>query len=219
MSAVPKGRTRWSSQWVMWGLVPAGLNISDKSCDFTLVFWWRSSLPLVLWPSCFPLTKKGVVFPPLLLGCWPPARGSVTSLFSLHPTSKPPDRPPDLSSVSSQVAFPILSGHILGNLYLFKTVFLFPKPGAAFPPSHTLAMLSAAKCTNKGLSQCQVGPQMSHLSERQAAEFCLRCSKGPCCWISMGYVDLAVRWCAGEKDVWLVCCCFELEEKMARSLH
>lgn len=44
MSAVPKGRTRWSSRWVMWGLVPAGLNISDKSCDFILVFWWSSVL-------------------------------------------------------------------------------------------------------------------------------------------------------------------------------
>lgn len=160
-----------------------------------------------IWPTkCAVATllsphKKGVVFPPLLSGCWPPARESITSLFSLHPSSQPADRPPDLSSVSSKVTFPILSGHILGNLYLFKTVLLFPKPDAAFPPSRTLAMRSAAKHTNKGLSQCQVGPPMSHLSERQAAEFCLCCSKGPCSWISVGYFDLVVRRCAREKDV------------------
>lgn len=139
-------------------------------------------------------------------------------ILVLTPSHQPASRQ---ASWSFQSCFPGGSpcGHILGNLRLFKTLLLFPKPDAAFPPSHTLATLSATKRTNKGLSQCKVGPQMSHLSERQAAEFCLCCSKGPCSWISVGYFDLAVRWCAGEKDVWLVRCRFELEEKMARSLH
>lgn len=69
-----QGRRRWSSRWVMWGLVPAGLNISDKSCDFILVFGWRSDLPSVLSPPYFPLTKKGIVFSPLLSTHWPPAK-------------------------------------------------------------------------------------------------------------------------------------------------
>lgn len=122
--------------------------------------------------------RRKLVFPPLIMGCWPRARESVTSVFALHPTSqlagRPPDpeRPPDLSSVVSQVSLLILSGHILGNLYLFKTVLLFPKPDAAFLLSHTLAMLSTAKCINKGLSQSQVGPQVLHLSERQLNSVC-----------------------------------------------
>lgn len=45
MSVVPRGRRRWSSQWVIWGLVPAGLSIADKTCGFILVFWWRPGHP------------------------------------------------------------------------------------------------------------------------------------------------------------------------------
>ena len=55
---------------------------------------------------------------------------------------------------------------------------------------------------------------MSHWSERLAADLCWCCRKGPCGWVSVGYFDLVVR-----KDVRLVRCHFELEEKMARSLH
>lgn len=60
---------------------------------------------------------------------------------------------------------------------------------------------------------------MSPLSERQAAELSLCRSRGPCGRIPVGYFDLAVRQRAGEKDVGLVHRRFELEDKMARSLH
>lgn len=83
MSAVPKGRTRWSSWWVMG---PAGLNVSDKSCDFILVFRWRSGLPSGLWPPWFLLAKKRSNLPSLAI--WVPARESIAPVFLLHPTSQ-----------------------------------------------------------------------------------------------------------------------------------
>lgn len=115
MSVVPRGRRRWSFPWVIWGLVPAGLSISDKICDFILVFWWRPG------HCAFFSQKEKNTLPSSVPRCWPPPRESFTSLFSVHPTSQPADQPPDPYSGASQTSLPVLSRHILGNVYLFKT--------------------------------------------------------------------------------------------------
>lgn len=98
MSVVPKGRRRWSSPWVIWGLVPAGLSISDKNFDF--VFWWRPGHP------SFFSQKERNSLPSSVTKMLASCKGQLY-IPVLCPSHKPPSRPaswflqwcfPDISS-------------------------------------------------------------------------------------------------------------------------
>lgn len=128
ISVVPRGRRRWSSPWVIWGLLLAGLSVSDKICDFILVFWWRPGHP------AFFSQKERNSLPSSVTKMLASCKGELY-MPVLHPSHRPPSRPaswflqwcfPDISSCTK-------SRHILDKLYLFKTM-LFLQTDADFPP-------------------------------------------------------------------------------------
>lgn len=189
MSVVPRGRRRWSSQWVIWGLVPA-----DKVSQIKLVvssWYFDEDLGTLLSSH----KKKGIIFLPLLLRCWCPARESFTSLFSVHPTSHSADQPPDSYSSASQTSLPMFSRHILDNLY--------PFPQSRFWPPTTTQTSRALCCqTHQQRFKSMSGGSWNVTPvEKEAAEFCLCCSKGPCTWISVGYFDLSQMMCCWKRYV------------------
>lgn len=138
MSAVPKGRTRWSLMSnEKFGTSRSGY-LRKKSCGFILIFGWRSALPSVLWPPQFLLIKRSNL---PSLGVLPPAKQSIAELFSLQPASKQ-------TSWALQYCFP---GSVPGGLkgfWLFREPIVhqnpppFPQASCAFlPPPHTPVML------------------------------------------------------------------------------
>lgn len=216
MSAVPKGRMRWSSQWLMWGLVPAGLNISDKNWDFTLVCFCFFFLKIWLTKCAFPLQKRRNL-PSLAVGVL--ACEGEYCIPVLTPSHQPTSRQASSSSsVASQMALLILSRHILGNLYLLKTALLSPKPDAAFQTITCSSHDLCCKMHSKRFKSMSGGsPNVTSVWE--AGSWILFVLWQRASLISVGCFDLAFRWCASEKELWLVHCCFELEGEMVRSLH
>lgn len=128
ISVVPRGRRRWSSPWLIWGLVPAGLSISDKICDFILVFWWRPGHPSFFSQKERSSLPSSVI--KMLTSCKGeqciPQASQQTSLLTL-------------TVVLPKHLFLCWVRHILGNLYLFKTtLFLRTLSSHHLETSHAL---------------------------------------------------------------------------------
>lgn len=174
----------------------------------------------VLWPTCFPLTlkaKKRISIPSLAMLVLASCKGHCY-ILAPTPSHQSASR---WTSWSLQCCFPGGSPHTewayLGQSLPLQNPSPFPHTRCCFP-TIPLAMLSATEHTNRGLSQSKVGANVPPVWE--AGSWILSVlQKGLCSWISVGYFDLMVSWSAGEKDVWLMICHFELEEKITRSLH